>query len=349
MSRFTVKSHLREYTVNISHGTSYDYFLQEFNRGDFFIVDRNVLSIIPPGGSSIIIDADEKKKSYLGIEPIIKQLVDMGFKRNNKLIAVGGGITQDITSFISSVLYRGVEWIFFPTTLLAQADSCIGSKTSVNFGEYKNQLGGFYPPSKIYIDTNVLKSLPECELISGLGEMCHYFLIGGKGVYDRFKDLYDRAVDGDGDALSALIEMSLRIKKPMVEQDEFDRGPRNIFNYGHTFGHAIETMSKYAIPHGVAVSIGMDIANYVSAKKGLVNMDFYERVNKFLAKVYAGTDMSFLDIDKYIDALKKDKKNENGNLGLILTKGYGKMFKEMVPCDDKFREIIEDYIKGEYR
>ncbi len=346
---FTVKCHKGDYSVGVNCQTVFYAVKNEIEDGDVVIIDKNVYSPEHYPDSCLVITANEETKSYLGVEKVIAELIDMGFKRNNRLLAVGGGITQDVTSFIASVLYRGVEWMFFPTTLLAQADSCIGSKTSINFGEYKNQLGGFYPPTKICIDTCVLKGLPEKELISGLGEMCHYFLIGGKECYEELVRQYDRAVAGDQDTLGRLISTSLQIKKKMIEIDEFDKGPRNIFNYGHTFGHAIETMSEYEVPHGIAVAIGMDIANYVSSCIGLVDRTFYEEVHEFLSKVYSGTDMSFLDIETYLDALRKDKKNENGKLGLILTSGYGNMFKHMTPCDESFRQLIEDYFQGEYK
>jgi len=354
MSNFTVKSMFREYPVEVGNGIMRERLRGVVKPGDYLIVDKNVcipeewIKEMNLNDRAISIMASEELKSYHGAEGIIDMLIGGGFKRNNKLVAIGGGVVQDLTSFVASILYRGVEWVFCPTTLLSQGDSCIGSKTSINFGKYKNQLGGFYPPSKIFIDTNVLKTLPKGEMLSGLGEMCHYFIIGGRKKFNLFGNLYEEALDGDTGALNILIRESLMIKKEMVERDEFDMGPRNIFNYGHTFGHALETMSEYGISHGVAVAIGMDIANYVSVRLGLADACFYAETHNFLRKIYEGTDLSFLDMDAYVDALKKDKKNEGVNLGLILTRGYGDMFKRMTPCDDDFIGIVNDYMEGEY-
>ena len=146
--------------------------------GDFIIIDNKVKSLYTKYFEDILvnhncigIDASESQKSYQKVEPVINTLIEKGFRKNHRLIAIGGGITQDVTAFIASILYRGVQWYFFPTTLLAQGDSCIGSKTSINFGKFKNQVGGFYPPNKIYVDPKFLDSLSFKELQSGLGEM----------------------------------------------------------------------------------------------------------------------------------------------------------------------------------
>ena len=145
-------------------------------------------------------------------------MIEKGFRKNHRLIAVGGGITQDVTAFIASILYRGVQWYFFPTTLLAQGDSCIGSKTSINFGKFKNQVGGFYH-NKIYVDPKFLESLAIKELQSGLGEMAHYFVVSGEEDFERYKRDYPKALK-DKDVLRGVIARSLEIKKSYIEIDE---------------------------------------------------------------------------------------------------------------------------------
>ena len=162
-------------------------------------------------------------------------------------------------------MYRGVDWIFFPTTLLAQGDSCIGSKTSINFGKFKNQVGGFYPPVNIYIDLAFLATLKDIDIKSGLGEMCHYYIVAGEEDFMRYKREYDFALS-DKNVLAGIIARSLEIKKGYIEIDEFDQKERQVFNYGHSFGHAIESLTDYRIPHGIAVSYGMDMANFISVK-----------------------------------------------------------------------------------
>ena len=292
----------------------------------------------------ILIEAHETKKSYEGLKKVISTLIERGFRKSNRLIAIGGGITQDVTAFIASILYRGVKWIFYPTTLLAQGDSCIGSKTSINFGKYKNQLGGFYPPEQIYIYTEFLKSLPESEVKSGIGEMFHYFVVSGKKDFIFFKNNFKNALN-DSEIMRKIILRSLLIKKSYIERDEFDTGIRQVFNYGHSFGHAIEGLTDYQIPHGIAVSIGIDIANYVSYKMNLIDIIIFQEIHQVVKSIYEGYSIINLDIEDLINTLKKDKKNVGDKLGLILIKDFGKTFKKLVLPDLDFKDNLECYFK----
>jgi 3-dehydroquinate synthase len=277
---------------------------------------------------------------------VINQLISGGFKKNHRLVAVGGGITQDVTAFIASILYRGVSWLFFPTSLLAQGDSCIGSKTSINFGEYKNLVGGFYPPNDIYVYPDFLNTLLFSELQSGLGEMLHYFIVSSEEDFERYKHDYPAALK-DKKVLAGIIARSLEIKKSYIEIDEFDRKERQVFNYGHSFGHAIESMTNYEIPHGIAVSFGMDMSNYVSVKKGYISEDVRQNIRGVVEKIWEGYTIKNLSIDQYLVALSKDKKNVGSKLGLILSKGYGKIFKDLTDSDQTFRGWMEDYFENE--
>ena len=348
MSNFLVKSSIHNYDVEFIDNTSI-VLNNEIRPGDFILIDnkiknlyRDELQYILDSVQYLGIDASESQKSYEGLIPIIKLLIENGFKKNNRLIAIGGGITQDVTAFIASILYRGVDWFFFPTSLLAQGDSCIGSKTSVNFAEYKNQIGGFYPPNKIYINTSFLDTLTLLDLKSGLGEMCHYFIVSGEGDFKRFKNEYNSALENKI-ILKGLIMRSLEIKKGYIEIDEFDKKEREVFNYGHTFGHAIESLTNYKVPHGIAVSYGMDMSNFVSAKLGYIPDLVRLEIRELLQQIWEGTDISRISVEKYKIALSKDKKNVNRNLGLILNKGYGKIFKELRPMDKQFTEWLAEY------
>ena len=235
----------------------------------------------------IEVSANENQKSYEGLIPIIDKLVNHGFRKNHRIVGIGGGITQDITAFTSSILFRGVDWIFFPTTLLAQGDSCIGSKTSINYKKYKNQIGGFYPPEKIYIDLKFLDTLEHKDFQSGVGEMCHYFIVSSKKDFNFYKNSYN-LLNKSSSALEEIIARSLKIKKSYIEIDEFDQKERQVFNYGHTFGHAIETLTNYEIPHGIAVSFGMDIANFISIKMGFLDNKTRTEIRELLVKIWKG-------------------------------------------------------------
>jgi 3-dehydroquinate synthase len=351
---FIVKSNIHDYEVNFIDNVK-KTIETELKEGDFIIIDNKVKSLYPKWFEDVLenynyigIDAAESQKSYQEVEPVINNLIERGFRKNHRLIAIGGGITQDVTAFIASILYRGVQWYFFPTTLLAQGDSCIGSKTSINFGKFKNQVGGFYPPNKIYVDPKFLNTLPFKELQSGLGEMAHYFVVAGEEDFERYKRDYAQALV-DKNVLRGVIARSLEIKKSYIEIDEYDKNERQVFNYGHSFGHAIESLTNYGIPHGIAISVGMDMSNFVSMKKGYITSEVRQNSRELFEKIWVGyaDQVKRLDIDTYLVALSKDKKNKGSLLGLILNKGYGKVFKDFTENDMIFRSWIVEYFANE--
>ena len=349
---FTVKSSVHDYKVKFIEDAC-NVLKNEIRDGDVIIIDNKVKDLYPDllkymnNNTSIIgLDARENQKSYEGLITIIQELINSGFRKNHRLIGIGGGIIQDITAFTASIMYRGVSWIFFPTTLLAQGDSCIGSKTSINFGEFKNQIGGFYPPNKIFINLSFLDTLSPEDLQSGLGEMSHYFVVAGGNDFKEYKQDYDIALT-DNKVLAKMISDSLIIKKSYIEIDEFDQKERQVFNYGHSFGHAIESLTNYAVPHGIAVSFGMDMANFISVKKKYITMQIRYEIRELLEKIWSGYDLKDIDVEKFTLALSKDKKNVGDELRLILCKGYGKVFKDAQCLDDEFRGWLKDYFTNE--
>jgi len=329
----------------------------ELREGDFLVIDENLARLHAPrldpfrrDHPHILLSPAEPQKSYQAVEPIIDRLIRGGFRKNHRLVAIGGGITQDVTAFIASILYRGVGWIFVPTNLLSQCDSCIGSKTSINFGPFKNQIGGFHPPVLILNDLTWLDTLSRDEFRSGLGEMFHYFLLTGRPDFERVSREYDDAFTNRA-VLRGLIRRSLEIKQAMIERDEFDEGPRNVFNYGHSFGHALESYTDYAIPHGIAICFGMDIANHVSAALGLVTPREAAEMRVLLARNWRPTVPGAIDLDRYLDLLRKDKKNVGNDVRVILTRGLGDMFLTKIALSDDVRATIagcfEYYQKAE--
>jgi len=348
MYNFTVKSSIHDYEVKFIEDTQ-KTLLDELKEGDVIIIDNRIKSLygevllpVLEKFHHIGIDAQETVKSYQGVEPIMQHLIENGFRKNHRLVAIGGGITQDATAFIASIMYRGVKWLFFPTSLLAQGDSCIGSKTSINFNQFKNQVGGFYPPNQIFLNLEFLNTLSEAELKSGMGEMCHYFIVSSKEDFDRFKNEYNEALK-DKKVLAGIINRSLEIKKGYIERDEFDQHDRLVFNYGHSFGHAIESLTQYRIPHGIAVSYGMDMANFVSVKLGYISEELRLYIRELLSQIWEGTSISDIELQKFTVALSKDKKNVGKTLGLILNKGCGKIFRDMRPMDDEFVGWLQEY------
>lgn len=344
---FSVKSRLGDYQVEFC-----DDFSQKFAshaERSFFLCDRKIYTLysdritkyIQPD-KMILIDAVEQNKTMEFCHNLIPQLVEKQVKRGMALVAIGGGIIQDITCFTASILYRGIDWIFYPTTLLAQADSCIGSKSSINLGKFKNLVGTFYPPRQIFIDPGFAKTLSAEDVKSGIGEILHYYLVDNSSMIPDLVERYEQFLSNPL-LLSDHIHASLAIKKVMVEKDELDKGERNIFNYGHTFGHAIESISDYKVSHGQAVSLGMDMANYISLKRGLISQTQFDEMHAILKKNIPGYRIPKVQLPAYMAALSKDKKNTGGDLTCILTHGLGKMKKITIPLNAELLADIEQF------
>lgn len=342
--RFTIRSYRGTYTAEFIA----DYVAtmrEQLRPGDHLVVDENVVRLHGPLAAAIapfaktVLVPTEAGKSYEALAPLIRALIEQRFTKANRLVAIGGGIVQDITAFTASILFRGVDWLFFPTNLLAQCDSCIGSKTSINLGPYKNQLGGFYPPQAVFIDAHFLETLSGREIRSGLGEMMHYFLVNGEADL-AFAEARLEGATRPGMPLQELVHRSLAIKRAMIERDEFDEGPRNVFNYGHSFGHALESTTDYGVPHGIAVSFGMDLANLISHRLGMIDATLRQRVRRVLARVWEGTTLPPIDIERFLAALARDKKNEGKEIKVILTRGVGEMFKTSLTLDAGMRDLI---------
>jgi len=248
-----VKSYLGEYEANFYSEFSWEEIKSAENK--FFVVDKKVYGLYENELKDLIgenpcffVEAIEENKNIDKALEVISEMVEMKSKRNSLLVAIGGGIVQDISAFVANVIYRGISWVLIPTTLLAQTDSCIGSKTSLNFKQYKNLLGYFYPPTKIYIHTKFVHTLETKDYCSGLGEIMKCALMAGYESFLETRDNVEALMNREDDVLLKEIEKALNFKKSVIEVDEFDRSYRNIMNYGHTFGHALESTSNYVIP-----------------------------------------------------------------------------------------------------
>ena len=325
-STLLIKSSLYPYRV------FFNQKIKKFkNNKSFFLVDKYIFKKYKlkkklPKGKYLTIDSKEKNKSFENLDKIFNFLLSNNIDKKSVIIAIGGGILQDISGFVSSAVLRGVEWRFYPTTILSQCDSCIGGKTSINFKGTKNKIGNFYPPKEIYIDMSFIKTLKEKELRSGIGEMAHYFFVKDQRAFNFFKANYNKGIDKNLSTLKKLIYNSLLIKKNFIEKDEFDQGPRLILNYGHSFGHAIEKITNYKLPHGIAVAHGMDIANFISWKKQFISHKTFNALNDILRDIWKNYKIKSINLENFLSAIKKDKKNINKKIRVILTKGIGKMF-----------------------
>lgn len=294
------------------------------------------------GPSVLRIEATEVNKSLDKFPAYMTHLLERGIRRDHVLIAVGGGVVQDITSFIAATLLRGLPWRFYPTTLLAQADSCIGSKSSINVGAYKNQLGTFTPPDEIVISLDALKTLSASDLRSGIGEMIKVHILSGWEDARELSRLHSR-LESDPEVLSRALRRSLEIKKRLIELDEFDKKERLILNYGHTFGHAIESATDYSVPHGIAVTMGVDLANRYSVRLGYLREEARRELQPMIERNLTGFERVPVPLDRFLSALSRDKKNAGKQVRFVLLREPGAAFLEGRPLDDDFRAFCSDY------
>ncbi len=346
----TIQSHKGEYTASFMSG-GMDQLNNAPVENAVYIIDENIAQLYKNRLGNILssqrvikIDATEENKSLDKIPGYVNELVSVNIRRGQPLVAIGGGIIQDITCFLATTVMRGLPWIFYPTTLLAQSDSCIGSKSSINSGEVKNILGTFTPPEKVVIDVDFLKTLEQREIFSGIGEMLKVHAINSPESFNLISNYYEKILDNPT-TMEEFIYNSLSMKKKLIEVDEFDKGPRNIMNYGHSFGHAIESATNYGIPHGIAVTIGMDIANFVAAKLGVSDISHFNRMHSVLDKNCKLYRHIGIDVDFLLNALSKDKKNSNTQLRLILPDKNGCIGIGLYDNSSRLKKFIEQYFK----
>ena len=348
--KIVIQSHKGKYTASFIRG-GIDQLNNNLIENAVYIIDSNICKLYADRLDKVLsshrvikIYASEENKSLNKMPEYVDELVSLNIKRSELLIAIGGGIIQDITCFLATTLIRGLPWVFYPTTLLAQSDSCIGSKSSINSGDFKNILGTFLPPEQIVIDVDFLQTLDQREIFSGLGEMLKVHAINNPESFDKISEAYEQILDNPI-LMEEFIYDSLSMKKKLIELDEFDQGPRNVMNYGHSFGHAIETATNYAIPHGIAVTIGMDIANFVAVELDMTSSSHFERMHEVLdknCKTYRHVNIS---VDTLLNALSKDKKNSTTQLRLILPDKNRVIGIGLYDNNERLKNSIDKYLK----
>ena len=269
LSELNVRSQTGSYSIQFG---GLDQSLKHDHSMSIWLVDSCILKLYP---SLILlercvqIEVDESKKNLLTVADCIEKVRELGANRHSHFLAIGGGFIQDLATITASIFMRGVAWTYIPTTLLGMVDSCVGGKSSINVGRYKNLAGNIYPPDEILIDPSFIKTLNDGQRIEGLCEAVKICFADDGDAFDRCLELL--SVNSgllERDKVSSLIDLTLRTKKKFVEKDEFDTGVRRLLNFGHTFGHAIEGATSFEIPHGVAVGYGMLGALYFSRLKG---------------------------------------------------------------------------------
>ena len=342
ISKLKIKSDIHKYEVFFEK--KINIIFKNFSKDTIFIVDRNVYNLflknILKNKIFLLIDSNEKNKDFYNLKKYINFFIK-NVSKKTKVVAIGGGVTQDVVSFVCSIYKRGIDWDFIPTTIISQSDSCIGGKTSINYNGVKNTLGNFYPPKKIILCPDFISKLPKKEFYSGLGEMAHYYFLSNKKDYFFYKNNLKKINNKIDIDIYKLILKSLKIKKKYIEKDEFDKNHRLKLNYGHTFGHALENLLN--IPHGIAVAHGMNISNFISASYKFISQEKYYEMRDTLNYITKDYNIGKINLDKFLKLLKKDKKSTIKNIRVILTKDIGKMFVYTVVNEGRLKNTLTKY------
>lgn len=311
------------------------------NRRAIIITDTNVADLyghlfkpLPV----ICIGMGEGIKTLETLKSIYGRLVQMEADRSTFIVGIGGGIVCDITGFAASTFLRGVDFGFVASTLLAQVDASVGGKNGVNFSGYKNMVGLFNQPEFVICDMNLLKSLPQEELLCGLAEIVKHAAICDEKMFSFLEKEGHKVLSLDLDVIERLVFDSVKIKANVVNRDEKEKGERRLLNFGHTLGHALEKIS--GIPHGRAVSIGMRAATEISVRKGLLDKGSSRRMEDLLIQLQLPITPQG-DRKDILAAIRKDKKREGGKIFFVLLEALGRAVATALSIDE-LEELSRD-------
>lgn len=338
-----VKSKPRDYSINLrsSDNIAFDW-LEEEIKEKFVLIDKKILHNIINDidlSQSIVysVKATEKKKSIKTVLKIAEWMMANNANRGSMVYVIGGGIIQDLGAFACAMLKRGIPWTYVPTTLLAQADSCLGGKAAVNFKNSKNTLALFSAPRSVLIDQDFIKTLSDEDYFSGIGEIARLLITGGEETVRLLEyNLSNIITTRDASRTAELTIASLVVKQSIVEFDEFELNHRRSMNYGHSIGHAIEALSNYRIPHGQGVAVGMMVENELAVDEGFLKQAVCDRLNGILREIVTENVwevLTELKIDDILPYLKNDKKVEGSVLKIAALHDIGDMRFEDFPLN----------------
>ncbi|MDQ7010547.1 MAG: 3-dehydroquinate synthase [Mariprofundaceae bacterium] len=291
-----------------------------------------------------ILPDGERYKNVENWNAILDSLMRARLTRQEPVIALGGGVVGDMAGFAAACYRRGVPLIQVPTTLLAQVDSSVGGKTAVNHPLGKNMIGAFYQPRLVWIDPDVLVTLPEREFRAGLAEVIKYGLIRDAGFFFWLEDHMSELLGLDTQALTHVIHESCRHKSEVVMRDELEQGERALLNLGHTFGHAIEAMTRYRkYLHGESVAMGTLMASRLSEQLGYAPAGTEQRIHDLYRSTGLPVDVPGFRTDEWLEAMGHDKKSGAGGIRYVLLHGIGDAFLAEDVSDDEVRRLIASY------
>jgi len=321
------------------------------NRKLIFLIDKKVFYIFKKlrnynRQNYILINCSEKIKNFKHYCDLCERILKLEIDRNSIIVSIGGGTLGDLSGFIASTILRGVDLILFPTTLLSQVDSSIGGKNGINTSSGKNLIGTFYQPKAVYIDPEILSTLPKREILSGYAEIVKHSLINDKNFFYWLNKNSKKILSLDNTALSLSIYKSIIIKKKYILNDEKEKKKnkysRAILNFGHTFGHALEAYYKYSnkLTHGEAIAIGMIIAGTISYELKYMSLNELNKI-KFH---FNSNKLPLFDVNMYnkqiFKIIQKDKKNLNGMINFVLLKNIGSAFLKSNLSLEKIKKVL---------
>jgi 3-dehydroquinate synthase len=267
----------------------------------------------------------EAAKNLQTVESLARSLVEAGADRKSLLLAVGGGVVGDVAGFVAATYLRGVALVHVPTTVVAQVDSSIGGKTGVNLPEGKNLVGAFYPPALVLSDPETLRTLPEREFRGGLAEIIKHAIISDREMFAALERNLEKLERRDAHLLTELIPRNVAIKARVVSRDERESGLREILNFGHTFAHALESITHYRrYQHGEAVAWGMMCAALLGHEVGITRADDVSRIVSLARRLGPLPPWPKMPETAFIDAMRADKKTRDGEIRFVLTPRIGK-------------------------
>ena len=357
---YQITSIPRDYSMKgfITLSSLIDGINSTMNSGGLVLIDKNVFNILFKGkftfdpSKIFFIEACEEVKNLETVLDILDLFITQNVNKLSSVFVIGGGVLQDLGGTSSYLYKRGVPWQYIPTTLLGISDSCLGGKTAVNYKNYKNLLGLFSAPKDVLLCHEFIASLTKEDTFSGFGEIFRLLITGGENAYRVFEENIDDALDGDNNALKKLILTSLLIKRAVIEADEYEINIRKSMNFGHTIGHAIEALSSFRIPHGIAVTLGILIETKLAVNLKLTPDTILPRLVKGAQNILEDKYIKIMEsiaFEELSDYLRKDKKTMGNNFNFSYLQSVGNMqfsYNDIDETKDLIINSKDTIIKG---
>lgn len=341
---------------------SFDNLLDAFNKANItnrkvcIIADSNtsqyygneLLGILKSAYQEVYLfefEAGEKSKNLSTIQDMYNFFLEKHLDRKSIIVALGGGVVGDMAGFAAATYMRGIDFVQIPTTILSQVDSSVGGKVGVDFNGIKNIVGAFYQPLFVYINVNTAKTLPKREFSAGMAETIKYGMILDKTFYDYIKANKSKIVNMDTDILKSMIRRSCEFKADVVSKDEKESGLREILNFGHTIGHAVESLLGFELVHGECVALGMISAAYISMKKGNIGVSEFEDLKAIIEYFNLPVNIKPMDTNEIYNQMFLDKKVSNNTLSFVLLNKIGEFVRTKAVSKDEIFEAINIIIE----